>query len=85
MTKTVGGINPNGINDTEPPVVNLYMNNTNFADGGITDQNPMLLACVTDDKGINSTGSGIGHDITVVLDGQIINTVALNDYYFSGD
>ena len=81
----VGGINPDGINDTTPPKVKLYMNNTNFADGGITDQNPLLLACVNDDKGINSTGSGIGHDITVILDGKIINTVVLNDFYFSGD
>lgn len=76
----VGDINPNRINDNEPPKVKLYMNNTNFADGGITDQNPMLLACITDDTGINSTGSGIGHDITVYLDGQIINTVVLNDF-----
>jgi hypothetical protein len=81
----VGDINPNGINDSEPPKVKLYMNNTNFADGGITDQNPMLLACVTDDTGINSTGSGIGHDITVYLDGQIINTIVLNDFYASGE
>ncbi|GAA5084949.1 type IX secretion system sortase PorU [Chryseobacterium ginsengisoli] len=81
----VGDINPNGINDNEPPKVKLYMNNTNFANGGITDQNPMLLACITDDTGINSTGSGIGHDITVYLDGQIINTVVLNDFYASGE
>ncbi|SHM03026.1 Peptidase family C25 [Chryseobacterium carnipullorum] len=81
----VGDINPNGINDNEPPKVRLYMNNTNFADGGITNQNPMLLACVTDDTGINSTGSGIGHDITVYLDGQIINTVVLNDFFASGE
>jgi len=81
----VGDINPNGINDNEPPKVKLYMNNTNFANGGITDQNPMLLACVTDDTGINSTGSGIGHDITVYLDGQIINTVVLNDFFASGE
>jgi len=81
----VGNINPNGINDSEPPVANLYMNNTNFANGGITDQNPMLLACVKDNIGINSTGAGIGHDITVILDGDIINTTALNDYFSSGD
>lgn len=85
QTQVIGGINPDGINDTQPPTVSLFMNNTNFADGGITDQNPMLLACVTDDHGINSTGSGIGHDITVVLDGQIINTAVLNDFFFSGE
>lgn len=85
QVQTIGGINPNGITDNEAPKVHLYMNNTNFANGGITDQNPMLLACVTDDKGINSTGSGVGHDITTYLDGEIINTVVLNDYYFSGE
>ena len=85
QTQSIGGINPDGINDNEAPKVKVYMNNTNFADGGITDQNPTLLACVTDDKGINSTGSGIGHDITVILDGKIIDTVVLNDFYFSGD
>ncbi|QDP86176.1 type IX secretion system sortase PorU [Chryseobacterium sp. SNU WT5] len=85
QSQIIGGINPDGINDTEPPKVKLFMNNTNFADGGITDQNPLLLACVNDDKGINSTGSGIGHDVTVILDGKIIETVVLNDYYFSGD
>ena len=82
---TVGDINPAGISDSQPPKINLYLNNTNFADGGITDQNPMLLACVTDDTGINSTGSGIGHDITVILDGQIINTMVLNDFFTAGE
>jgi hypothetical protein len=61
------------------------MNNINFANGGITDQNPMLLACVKDNMGINSTGSGIGHDITFVLDGDVVNTTAINDYFSSGD
>lgn len=81
----IGGINPDGINDDTPPNVSLYMNNINFANGGITDQNPTLLACVTDDKGINSTGSGVGHDIITYLDGEIINTVVLNDFYFPGE
>jgi len=85
QTQTVGGINPDGINDSEPPAVNLYMNNINFANGGITDQNPMLLACVRDNMGINSTGAGIGHDITFILDGDVVNTTSVNDYFSSGD
>lgn len=83
--RAIGGINPDGINDNEAPGVNLYMNNTNFANGGITDQNPMLLACVKDNMGINSTGAGIGHDITFVLDGDVVNTTTINDYFSSGD
>ena len=83
--QSVGDINPDGINDAQAPLVNLYMNNTNFANGGITDQNPMLLACVRDNMGINSTGAGIGHDITFILDGDVINTTSVNDYFSSGD
>ncbi len=60
------------------------MNNTNFVNGGITNENPVFLACVTDDTGINATGAGIGHDITVILDGEVINTIVLNDFYTSG-
>ncbi|WP_312764964.1 type IX secretion system sortase PorU [Epilithonimonas sp.] len=81
----VGAINPDGINDSEAPTANLYMNNINFANGGITDQNPVLLACVKDNTGINSTGAGIGHDITFILDGNVINTTSINDYFTSGD
>lgn len=85
MAYQIGDINPDGLDDNEPPRVKLYMNNTNFANGGITNTKPMLLACLTDDTGINATGSGVGHDITVYLDGQIINTIVLNDYYAPGE
>lgn len=84
QAQQIGDINPNGINDNNAPKVQLYMNNINFVDGGITNSSPNLLACVTDDTGINSTGSGIGHDITVVLDGEVINTTLLNDFYSPG-
>ncbi|MGI9527105.1 MAG: type IX secretion system sortase PorU [Weeksellaceae bacterium] len=81
----VGDINVNGVDDNEGPVVNLYMNNLNFAPGGITDKSPYLLACVTDSTGINATGAGIGHDITQLLDKNINSTTVLNDFFEGGD
>jgi hypothetical protein len=56
------------------------MNDTNFVSGGITDSDPFLLAFLIDDNGIN-TSSGIGHDITGILDGDETNPFVLNDYY----
>lgn len=81
----VGDINPNGIDDDEGPIVGLYMNNLNFANGGITDRSPYLLACVVDSTGINATGAGIGHDITQFLDQDINSTTVLNEYFEGGD
>lgn len=76
----IGGINRNAPADDLGPEVELFMNDTNFVSGGITDSNPFLLAFLNDDNGIN-TSSGIGHDITGVLDGDETNPFILNDYY----
>ncbi len=81
----VGGINPDGIDDDEGPAIKLFMNNIHFANGGITDRNPVFIACVTDSTGINSSGLGIGHDITAVLDGNIDGTIVLNEFYQGGE
>jgi len=79
----VGGSSENGNNDNTGPAISLYMNNTMFHDGGITDQNPKLLAVLYDESGINTIGNGIGHDITAVLDGNTSQPFLLNDFYVS--
>lgn len=81
----VGGQNPNGLDDDMGPAIGLYMNNLNFVDGGITDRNPYLLACLTDESGLNTSGVAIGHDITAVLDQDVEATYVLNEYYEGGD
>jgi hypothetical protein len=59
------------------------MNDTTFVSGNMTDQNPVVLALISDESGINTVGSGIGHDITCVLDGDTKDLLILNDYYQS--
>jgi hypothetical protein len=77
----VGGFANTTITDTSGPEIKLYMNDTLFKNGGITDQNPRLLAIIEDKGGINTTGSGIGHDITGYVDKDINRSVVLNNYY----
>jgi len=76
----IGGINEDAPEDNIGPVINLYMNDENFVSGGITNESPSLLAKLQDDNGIN-TASGIGHDITAIIDGDETNPIVLNDYY----
>jgi len=77
----VGGFSKTAINDTDGPDIKLYMNDTLFRNGGITDNNPKLLAIIEDKGGINTTGSGIGHDLTGFLDNDPNKSFVLNNYY----
>ena len=77
----VGGFAQAVISDTQGPDIKLFMNDTLFKDGGMTDTNPVLLAVIEDRSGINTTGSGIGHDLTAFLDNDQNNSFILNEYF----
>ncbi len=79
----VGGTSNDAIKDNEPPKVQVFLNDENFVKGGLTDKNPVLLAKISDDLGINITGSSVGHDLTVVIDENTQNEIILNDFYES--
>ncbi len=79
----IGGSETNFEEDITGPDIQVFMNDTNFRFGGLTDQNPVLLCYVSDIHGINMVGNGIGHDIVAVLDEDTENSLVLNDYYES--
>lgn len=80
-TLVIGGTALNGVADNSPPEVEVYMNNEDFVFGGITDENPVLYVKLSDDLGINTTGTSVGHDITGVLDERTKDIYVLNDFY----
>jgi len=77
----VGGIGSENALDTQPPRIDVFMNDTFFVSGGITNRNPELLVLIKDNYGINTSGNGIGHDLTATLDGDRLNAVVLNELY----
>ncbi|MBH75773.1 MAG: hypothetical protein CMP68_01215 [Flavobacteriales bacterium] len=79
----IGGINSNATLDDIGPEIELFMNDSSFVSGGITDSNPEILAKVFDSSGINTVGTGIGHDIVAVIDNMTNQPYILNDFYES--
>lgn len=79
----VGGTAKQGVVDIVGPKMDAYMNDENFVPGGITNASPVLLLHLSDDLGINVTGSAIGQDITATLDGNTKSVFILNDFYES--
>lgn len=79
----VGGLNPNAEPDDKGPEIVIYMDDEKFVDGSMTSENPLLIAYVKDDNGINTSAAGIGHDISATLTGATNKTYSLNQFYES--
>lgn len=69
--------------DKTGPAIRLFLNDTLFRNGGITHESPLLIAYLSDSSGINTSGNGIGHDITLIIDDLVRDIRVLNDWYLS--
>lgn len=77
----LNGTAPMAEADTLAPKVVAYINSIDNPDYTITDENPVLIADISDDCGINNAGISLGHDIELVLDGNISEYINLNSYF----
>ena len=68
-------------NDSIGPSIYCYLNSTAFQDGGNVNSTPFFVAQLSDKDGINAAGSGIGHDLQLVIDGDVAKTYVLNDNF----
>ncbi len=76
----VSGTSDNYTVDNTGPDIELYLNNTQFVSGDRTGPNPVLLAYLSDESGINTTGK-IGHDMVAFLNENTANPIVLNNFY----
>lgn len=67
--------------DTKGPEVVAYINSIDNPDYTITDTNPVLIANIRDEYGINNAGISLGHDIELVLDGNAAEPINLNSHF----
>ncbi len=66
----VYGLDDTAPEDNEPPVINaFYLNHSSFRDGGKVNESPMAIAEVSDNVAINLSMAGIGHQMSMWLDG----------------
>lgn len=80
----VGGTNPNPVEDTEGPEIRCYyLNDSSFISGDKVNSTPLFVAEIWDKSGVNISGSSIGHDVTLIIDGNSALTYNLNTYYLN--
>ena len=66
--------------DSVAPVIEtFYVNHPTFTDGALVNTSPMVIATVRDDRALNLSTSGYGHNMRLQLDGkQTYNDVSLH-------
>ena len=68
-------------NDSIGPSIYCYLNSPSFSNGDRVNPTPYFVARITDQNGINAAGSGIGHDLQLIIDGDMQHTYNLNENF----
>jgi len=68
-------------NDSIGPTIYCYLNTPSFTNGDKVNTTPFFVAEIYDADGINATGNGIGHDLELIIDGDMSKTYILNDNF----
>ncbi len=77
----VGGFSDDSMDDDQGPVISAWVDYERDENGNITSSTPMLYAVISDEQGVNISGQGVGHDISLVLNGDRASAISLNDYF----
>lgn len=69
------------VTDTEGPLIEtFYVNNPNLGENAIVTSNMIVFARLKDESGINISSTGIGHEMTLCIDGKEYVS-GLSEYY----
>ena len=77
----VGGTSPDIADDRKGPEISMWLNSPDFRDGDNVNSSPCLFVSLKDINGINTIGSGIGHDIVAIVDNKAEYTLNLNSAF----
>lgn len=77
----ITGSSANPVIDNDPPEIEAYINNEDFKSYDKVSSSSLLMINLYDESGINTAGTGIGHNIVAVIDDDYVNQIVLNDFY----
>ncbi|MDR9417925.1 type IX secretion system sortase PorU [Gracilimonas sp.] len=75
------GINEDAVDDGKGPELDVYLNDEKFVNGNLVNNSPQLIVDLEDQSGINTTGTGVGHEIIATIDTKPKQSFVLNEFY----
>ena len=80
----VGGTDTNTVNDGKGPDIDIYFDNASALNSNLISPNSNLIIKLADETGLNTTGTGIGHQLSGILNNKENNPIDFSRY-FTGD
>jgi hypothetical protein len=71
----------NQYEDTDGPVLKMYLNDTLFKSGDAVTNQPLLIAFAEDISGVNFWNAGIGRGLKLVIDDDLNHAIDMEEYY----
>ena len=80
----VGGTDSSISNDGKGPEIEIFFDDVAYNNGYLVNQNPNLIVKLSDQTGLNTTGTGVGHKLEGILNQKLTNPIDFTSY-FTGD
>lgn len=69
--------------DMTGPIIQAYINDTNFTNNSWVSNTATLMVRLKDSSGIQSSGNALGHDLQLIIDNKVEQPFILNNYYIA--
>ena len=80
----ITGTDSSSTNDGEGPKIDIFYDKESFDNSFLVNPDFKLIVQLEDETGLNTTGTGIGHRLEAILNGDKENAIDLTEY-FIGD
>jgi hypothetical protein len=79
----VGGTDSTAVNNKIGPDIRIFFDDTTTANAELANSNSTLIVKLIDPNGLNTTGTGVGHKLEGILNGQDNNPIDFTNYFTS--
>lgn len=80
----VGGTDSTAVNDGSGPEIEIYFDDTSYENSNLVNSSSELIVKLSDESGINTTGTGVGHRLEGILNDEESEPIDFTKY-FTGD
>ena len=80
----IGGTDSSTVNDGKGPEIEVYFDNATLENTTLLNPNSLLVIKLSDETGINTTGTGVGHKLEGILNEKFNEPIDFTNF-FTGD